>query len=96
MTVAPVLTTERLILRPLQLEDFERFAQLFATPRSKFVGGPRTREAVWNDFAADAGQWSLLGFGSWAVEHRESGEHVGHVGLNFPVSFPERELGWLL
>lgn len=96
MTIAPTLETERLLLRPHRMEDFEPIAALFATPRSKYMDGPWSRGKTWYAFAADVGHWALMGFGAWAIEIRETGEYVGQIGLNHPADFPERELGWLL
>ncbi len=93
---APTLETERLRLRPNRAEDFDRFAAFYASPRSKFVDGPVSRDKAWLMFGADVGQWGLLGFGSWAIERRADGAHVGQIGLNRPPSYPEREIGWLL
>jgi RimJ/RimL family protein N-acetyltransferase len=45
---------------------------------------------------ADIGKWVLFGFGAWAIEERSSGAYAGQTGLNFPVRYPERELGWVL
>lgn len=96
MTTAPILKTERLVLRAHRLEDFERLEALYASPRSKYINGPASRGDTWRMFAADVGHWVLLGFGAWAIEHRGTGDYVGQVGLNHPADFPERELGWLL
>lgn len=96
MTETPVIDTARLRLRPHRIEDFEPFAALFASERSRHMGGPLPRRAAWHLFASDVGQWALLGFGAWAVERREDGALVGQVGLNKPDHFPERELGWLV
>ena len=93
---APVLETGRLRLRPHRCEDFEPLAAMYASSRSRFVGGPLSRATVWRVFASDVGQWVLLGFGAWAIEHRATGACVGQIGLNFPVNYPEREIGWLL
>ena len=93
---APTLETGRLRLRGHRVEDFDRFAELLASPRSKFVNGPMSRGDAWRMFAADVGQWVLLGFGAWAIERREDGACVGQVGLNLPADYPERELGWRL
>ncbi len=93
---APTLKTDRLRLRGHRVADFDRFAQLFASPRSKFINGPLSRGDAWRAFAADVGHWVLLGFGAWAIERREDSAYVGQVGLNLPADFPERELGWLL
>ena len=96
MTTAPTLESQRLLLRPHRVEDFDRLAELFASPRSKYMGGPLSRGDAWRWFAGYVGQWDLLGFGSWAIELREDGAHVGQVGLNRPAGFPEVELGWSL
>jgi RimJ/RimL family protein N-acetyltransferase len=93
---APILTGARILLRPHRADDFERIAQLYETDRSKYIDGPLSRETVWQNFGADVGQWVLLGFGCWAIEEKSSGAYIGQTGLNFPVQFPERELGWLL
>lgn len=96
MTTAPRLETERLVLRAHRLSDFDRIAELFESPRSKYINGPLSRGNAWRAFAADVGHWDLLGFGAWAIELREAGDYVGQIGLNLPADFPEREIGWLL
>lgn len=96
LTEAPILETERLRLRPHRLEDFDEIAAMFETPRSKYVGGPCPPGKTWRIFAMDAGQWPLLGFGALAIELRDSGAFVGQIGLNKPLHFPEREIGWIL
>lgn len=93
---APELRTERLILRELRQEDFGPFAAVFASDRARYMGGRQTRTEAWTSFVADAGQWAVLGFGSWAIGLRETGQSVGEIGLNRPVHFPENELGWML
>lgn len=96
MTTAPRLETERLVLRPHRVDDFERIAALFASPRSRYMGGPLSRGDAWRWFAGYVGQWDLLGFGSWAIELRGNGAYVGQVSLNLQAGFPEVELGWSL
>ncbi|WP_209313560.1 GNAT family N-acetyltransferase [Jannaschia formosa] len=92
MTAISVLTTERLTMRAPRLDDFEALAAFYASPRSRFVGGPLTRELAWRALAQEAGHWQLRGYGRWLVE--AAGTPVGLVGLWFPEGFPERELGW--
>jgi RimJ/RimL family protein N-acetyltransferase len=94
-TVAPTLTTDRLVLRAHRLEDFAPIAALFETDRSRYMDGPRKPAEVWRGFAGDVGQWPLLGYGAWAITLRD-GTYVGQVGLNRPLDFPEDELGWLV
>lgn len=92
--IAPFLQGERVRLRPLRADDFERLVELFESPRSKYMDEVKSRAEAWKIFLADVGQWVLLGFGAWAIEEITNGIYVGQVSLNFPVDFPERELGW--
>jgi RimJ/RimL family protein N-acetyltransferase len=93
---APILTSDRILLRPYRLSDFERLAEIYRSPRAAYIGGQRPLDKVWRDFAADVGQWELMGFGCWTIEDRATGACMGQTGLNFPVEFPEREIGWVL
>jgi RimJ/RimL family protein N-acetyltransferase len=93
---APVIEGARVRLRPQVMADFAPLAQLYETPRSAYIGGPKPRASVWRDFASDVGQWVLLGFGGWSVEERATGTLAGYTGLNAPPEYPERELGWVM
>ena len=95
-TTIPRLETDRLILREYRQSDFDDFAAFYATPRSRFVGGPLPRELAWRGLAAHLGHWALRGYGFWAVEDKASGTFCGHVGLWFPEGWPEPEVGWVL
>ncbi len=96
MSTAPTLTTERLTLRHHRLSDFEQMATHFATDWARYMGGPIDRKAMWFWLGAEVGSWSLLGYGSWAVDLTATGETIGQVGINKPAHFPEVEIGWLL
>lgn len=96
MTIAPTIFTTRLSLRPHCVEDFDALAALFATDRSRFMGGPLSRKDIWRWFAAEVGSWPLLGIGSWAIERTADQAYLGQVGLNHPADYPEAELGWTL
>lgn len=93
---APVIEGARVRLRPQVMADFSPLAELYETPRSAYMDGPKPRASVWREFASDVGQWVLLGFGSWSVEERSTGALAGYTGLNAPPEYPERELGWVL
>ena len=95
-SVAPVLTGKHVVLRPYRASDLDRLTQFYQSPRAAYVGGPQTRDKVWRELGYDAGMWSLLGFGTWAIEERSSGEFAGAVALNHPTDYPETELGWIL
>lgn len=92
----PTLETERLILRPYQLDDFDPLVTFYASDRAQYVGGPLSRDNVWRAFVGDVGQWHILGFGPLMIVEKTSGEPIGGVGINFPENYPEREIGWIL
>lgn len=96
MTAIPTLSTERLVLRPPRLADFEPYAEFFASERSAWQDGPIPRAEAWAEFAATAGAWVLRGFGPFSVEARAGGGYLGEVGLYQPAHYPEPEIGWIL
>lgn len=93
---APVIRTERLLLRPYRLEDFGHLQALYQTERAAYIGGKMSARRVWDGFMNCIGQWPVFGFGAWAVEQPVTGELVGEVALQRPPDYPETELGWLL
>ena len=94
MTQAPTLTTARLTLRHHTLDDFDAYADLWATDDAKYMGGPLIREYAWGAFCSDVAHWQLHGFGAWAVDCGD--DTIGQVALGLLPNFPERELGWLI
>jgi RimJ/RimL family protein N-acetyltransferase len=44
--------------------------------------------------ALQAGHWSLLGYGAWALEEKASAKWVGYCGLWNPHGWPEPEVMW--
>jgi len=94
MIQVPVLETQRLRMRALDLADFEPLAAFYASDRAAFVGGPMTPEQVWRTLALEVGHWSLRGYGRWAVEVRATGALAGVIGPWYPHGWPEPEVGW--
>lgn len=94
LTGAPVLTTERLVLRAPVLADFEGFAAYQASERSRFTGGPLTRELAWRAFGHLVGHWVLRGFGPFVVT--AGGRALGAVGPFHPEGWPEPEIAWTM
>jgi RimJ/RimL family protein N-acetyltransferase len=94
------LTTDRLILRPWSLDDFDAYAAMSAEPEvMEFLtpdGRPLTRFQAWQGFAATVGHWKLRGFGMFAVVERASGALVGRIGPWHPEGWPGFEVGWSL
>jgi RimJ/RimL family protein N-acetyltransferase len=99
----PILETERLRLRASTPADFPAHCALWADPDVvRHLGAlPNTVEESWSRFLRNAGHWTVLGFGSWLVEEKSTGEFVGEVGLfdyhrniEPPLTIPE--IGWVL
>lgn len=90
----PVLNTERLILRPIEMEDFPRWAEMMAHETARFIGGPQPAEAAWRGFMTMAGAWALTGVAMFSVIERESGLWMGRVGPWRPLGWPGDEVGW--
>lgn len=91
----PVLETERLILRPIQMEDFPRWAEMMADPEaSKFLGGVQSPETAWRGFMTMAGAWSLTGVAMFSLIERDTGRWLGRIGPWRPLGWPGTEVGW--
>jgi RimJ/RimL family protein N-acetyltransferase len=100
----PVVETERLRLRGHTLDDFAHTSALWGDASVlRYMGGkPLSVEECWARFLRYFGHWSLLGFGYWVVEERETAEFVGEVGFGDfkrdmqPALGAIPELGWVL
>jgi len=81
--VIPVLETDRLRLRALDIGDLEALTEMWAHPAHyRFIGNtPRTRSDLWQQILRTAGSWALLGYGYWAIEDRETGKFLGEAGF---------------
>ena len=90
----PTLTTERLVLRPSRLADFPILAEIMCTERSKFVGGPMSRQDAWYEFTQLSAEWLLHGHGGWTIEMDEIVR--GFVLIGVEPGDHEREVGYLL
>ena len=76
------LETERLILRPLQAEDVAELTTLWADPEiTRFMGGPRNYEEVYESLTEDARLKPPPTFDLWPVIEKTSDQIVGHCGL---------------
>jgi len=98
-TIGPTLTTERLILRPPQHEDFDGFAEMSAEADTmRFIGGVTPRDGAWRVMATLTGAWSLLGYSMFSVLRRDTGEWIGRLGPWRPGgkegAWPGDEVGW--
>ncbi len=89
-----MLTTERLILRRLSMDDLDALAAIYADPdvRRFFPEGTLTREETREEIA-----WMLevdypkYGYGLWATVLRDTGALIGRCGLlPWPVTVSDR------
>ncbi|MGL4487945.1 MAG: GNAT family N-acetyltransferase [Rhizobiaceae bacterium] len=80
---APVIETDRLILRPHNIKDFDAMAKMWAEPRvAQFIGGvPSTRAESWSRLIRYIGFWPALGFGYFAIIDKSTGAFLGEAGL---------------
>jgi len=100
----PVVETERLQLRAHRLEDFADCAAMWADPIvTRFIGGkPFSEEDAWTRFLRHIGHWSMMGFGYWVAEEKDTGSLIGEVGFaDFkrdiqPSLKGTPEMGWAL
>ena len=93
----PTLRTERLLLRPFRVDDFETYATMNADPEvMRYIDALQDRAASFRSFCAAIGHWTVRGYGPWAVEERESGRLIGRVGLLCWEGWPGVEVGYTL
>ncbi|WP_269713408.1 GNAT family N-acetyltransferase [Caulobacter sp. NIBR2454] len=101
---APVIETERLILREFRVSDLDDSAALWGDQEvTRFIGGrPQTREEVWPRILRYIGHWAALGYGFWVIEEKATGRYLGEIGLAdfkraLEPSFGDSpEAGWAL
>lgn len=99
-----MIETERMILRPQVLEDFEAAYAITAQEAVyRYLGGePITRSVKWEKFTRGPAWWLWLGYGFWAIDDRATGRLVGEIGFGEfmrPIDPPlpdMPEMGWIL
>lgn len=90
-----MIETQRLLLRPTALEDFDAWASAMAHPEyARFIGGVQPRAAAWRGFLTMAGAWQMQGFAMFSVIEKSSGRWVGRLGPWMPEEWPGTEVGW--
>ena len=77
-----MIETERLILRPYALSDYEPYLAMTAEAAVlRWSAGPVSPHEAWERLLRLAGHWCLLGYGIFAVLDRRTGEYVGETGF---------------
>ena len=100
----PTINTQRLTLRAMRAEDFQRFAAIWAKPEvvTHISGKPWPKARSWDAFLRNAGHWQIAGFGQWAVQIHGQSEMCGQTGFFFGSRGlgedfdPYPEAGWVL
>jgi len=91
-----IVETQRLILRPLQPEDFEALCVLDTDPdvRSFFPEGVLNREEVGRELVRYISEWHAWGFGMFAAIEKQSNQLIGRTGFA-KLSSGDVEFGYL-
>lgn len=98
MDIADIqIQTERLVLRPPRIEDFDRYAGLMADEDAcRYIGGHQPRAAAWRKFLQQPGAWLVQGFGMFSLIDRDSGRWLGQLGPWKPEGWPGNEIGYAM
>jgi ribosomal-protein-alanine N-acetyltransferase len=96
-----ILETERLLLRPLTMDDLAAYADMYADPEvTRYLGRGTTMSAAQTEAQLrDLIERELRdGFGLRSVVRKEDGRLLGRCGLHKWVidEVDETELGWVL
>ncbi|WP_265569435.1 GNAT family N-acetyltransferase [Sphingomicrobium nitratireducens] len=77
------IETERLVLRPLHLDDYDDYAMMLSDPDAFTYSerGPMTSDEIFTRLLRHVGHWVLLDHGLFAVFEKDSGRFVGEVGF---------------
>lgn len=94
MTAAPIISSDRLRLRPHVMNDMAAFWAFYQSPRAQFMDAPQNQTHLWYGFASEVASWDLMGMGGWAIE--VDGTLAGQVAITHPPHFAEPELGYIL
>lgn len=97
-----IIETPRLVLRRHRADDFPAYREMCADPEmARFSGkSPSGSEEAWMRLLRNIGHWSLMGYGFFAVEEKETGRLVGEAGLGDfrrqlgPALEGDPEAGW--
>ncbi len=92
--VREVLTTERLVLRVVEMDDFEHYFTLMTDPAvMRYIGieeGKLPTEAELRSLVEGAvNAWHTRGYGRWSIFDKETNDFVGFAGFRCEGGVPE-------
>jgi RimJ/RimL family protein N-acetyltransferase len=91
-----LIETERLLLRPLQVEDVDALVAMHSAPEVRRFMTVLDQDRALARVAQDQRDWRERGHGLMAILDRESGRFLGRTGLRYWPEFDETEVGWVL
>lgn len=97
LTSAPVLRTERLVLRGPERADLAPFtAYMTGSARLAEQGETIAADQAWYGFMTGIGHWQWHGFGFFTLTRHDDAAPLGRVGLLKHAGWPQVELAWHL
>ena len=94
-----ILTTERLLIREITIEDVPRLYELYAEEAITRYMEPLfpTRQQE-EDYTRDyiKNVYHFYGYGMWVITLKESEEVIGRAGLEYKEGFDGLEIGFML
>jgi len=91
-----VIETERLLLRPVTIDDLDELVALHGEPGVERFMGLFDRERLTQWVRSVEEDWTTYGYGRAAIVERGTGRFLGRTGLKRWPEFEETELGWVL
>src|SRR4051812_34104283 len=94
-----ILTTARLVMRPITADDLDHLAALYAAPdvmRYIGTGQARTREETAGRLQIQTDHWCQHGFGFFMAFRRDAGTFLGRCGLQHLADTGAVEIGYTL
>jgi RimJ/RimL family protein N-acetyltransferase len=93
-----LITTERLIIRPFTVADFEAIYAVWSDPlvMGAVPSQAYDREQSWARLTGKFRHQALHGFSKWAMTDRASGTVIGECGVHYLEDGPDIELGYKL
>jgi RimJ/RimL family protein N-acetyltransferase len=88
--------TERLLLRPVTVDDAPDLAAVYADPEvARFVRG-LVLDGTRAQLQRFVDEWATRGIGIFAIVDGETGEFLGRSGVKYWPEFDFTEVGWVL
>jgi len=93
--VLPVLSTDRLTLRPVTVEDTSAYAEIACGEQGRYFSDAKSEDDAWGEFCQLAAGWLLHGHGGWTVQFHDAPEPLGFVLIGLEPGDETFELGFM-